>query len=274
MIELPEAVTLARQFRDILGGRTVRSVSTGNSPHKFTWYLGDREQYETLCVGKSIGTARPVGGMVEVEIGDAHLIFSEGASPRISAEAASLPKKYQFLMELDDGSFVTASVQMYGGVGIVPAAWEDNPYYVVARDTPSPLADGFTRERFQSIVDAAGEKTSAKALLATEQRVPGLGNGVLQDILFNARIHPKTRTGAMDRSDIDRLYASVRTTLTEMTNLGGRNTELDLTGRSGGYQTKLCRLTVDTPCPVCGTRIEKAAYMGGSVYYCPGCQVA
>jgi hypothetical protein len=32
------------------------------------------------------------------------------------------------------------------------------------------------------------KKLSLKALLATEQRIPGLGNGVLQDILFKARM--------------------------------------------------------------------------------------
>lgn len=30
--------------------------------------------------------------------------------------------------------------------------------------------------------------------------------------------------------------------------------------------------TVGRPCPRCGTPIEKAAYLGGAVYYCPQCQ--
>lgn|GEM_PF-2077218 len=39
-----------------------------------------------------------------------------------------------------------------------------------------------------------------KAFLATEQRIPGLGNGVLQDILWTARIHPKLHKCALARS--------------------------------------------------------------------------
>ena len=272
MIELPEAVTLARQFDSLIRGRRATVISTGNSPHKFTWYFGDQDRYESLCVGKQFAGARPMGSMVEVDIGDAHLILSEGASPRLSPDAGSLPKKYQLLIGLDDGSAITVSVQMYGGIGIVPVDWEDNPYYVVARDATSPLSDAFTPEVFRSIVGSVGDNTSAKALLATEQRIPGLGNGVLQDILFNARTHPRKKVKAMNDSDIARLHGAIRTTLKEMVDAGGRNTELDLTGSSGGYQTKMCRLTVDTPCPACGAKIEKASYMGGSVYFCPECQ--
>ena len=28
----------------------------------------------------------------------------------------------------------------------------------------------------------------------------------------------------------------------------------------------------EEPCPVCGEPIVKEAYLGGAVYYCPGCQ--
>ncbi|HBT18319.1 MAG TPA: endonuclease VIII, partial [Firmicutes bacterium] len=40
----------------------------------------------------------------------------------------------------------------------------------------------------------------------------------------------------------------------------------------GGYQTKLSKKTVNKPCPVCGSIIKKETYMGGSIYYCEGCQ--
>jgi formamidopyrimidine-DNA glycosylase len=42
---------------------------------------------------------------------------------------------------------------------------------------------------------------SAKAFLATEQRIPGLGNGVLQDILFTAGIHPKRKMAAISEEE-------------------------------------------------------------------------
>ena len=53
---------------------------------------------------------------------------------------------------------------------------------------------------------------------------------------------------------------------------GGRDTEKDLFGCLGGYMTCLSKNTLDKPCPVCGGTIRKESYMGGSIYYCEGCQ--
>jgi formamidopyrimidine-DNA glycosylase len=116
------------------------------------------------------------------------------------------------------------------------------------------------------------EKLSAKAFLATEQRIPGVGNGVLQDILYNAGVHPKRKLSTMTKEDEDKLFSSIKNTLSDMINKGGRDTEKDLYGKSGGYQTKVSKNTVDKPCPVCKSVIKKEAYLGGSIYYCEGCQ--
>ena len=68
------------------------------------------------------------------------------------------------------------------------------------------------------------------------------------------------------------LFHSIKSTLKEMTDQGGRDTDKDLFGRPGGYTTKLSKKTLDKPCPVCGGMIIKEAYQGGSIYFCEGCQ--
>jgi formamidopyrimidine-DNA glycosylase len=99
-----------------------------------------------------------------------------------------------------------------------------------------------------------------------------LGNGVLQDILFNAKIHPKLKVSMLGDADRKRLFQSLKSTLKEMSEQGGRDTEKDLFGQPGGYKTKLSQNTVNQPCPVCGGVIVKQPYMGGSIYFCMGCQ--
>jgi len=54
-----------------------------------------------------------------------------------------------------------------------------------------PLSDENTEDYFFSLMDGVKQTYSIKAFLATEQRFLGLGNGVLQDILFNAKVHPQ-----------------------------------------------------------------------------------
>ena len=68
------------------------------------------------------------------------------------------------------------------------------------------------------------------------------------------------------------LYQAIRETLADMTHAGGRDTEKDLYGNFGGYQTRLSKNTAGTVCKRCGNTINKEAYMGGSIYFCEGCQ--
>ncbi|UCD09776.1 MAG: hypothetical protein JSU79_03795, partial [Dehalococcoidales bacterium] len=75
-----------------------------------------------------------------------------------------------------------------------------------------------------------------------------------------------------DDVERDSLFNSVKATLKEMTDRGGRDTEKNLFGEPGGYRTKLSKNTVSMPCTVCGKMIVKQAYMGGSIYFCAGCQ--
>jgi formamidopyrimidine-DNA glycosylase len=118
------------------------------------------------------------------------------------------------------------------------------------------------------------QRLSVKAALATEQRIPGFGNGVLQDVLWKAHLHPRRRVSTVDGAEVEALFTAVTGLLREMAQRGGRDTEVDLFGTNGRYRTVMSRLRVSEPCPTCGGRKVKQAYLGGSVYFCPGCQRA
>ena len=272
MIEIPEAVALSRQLGERFGGKRIERIVAGGSPHKFAGYFGDRESYTQIAAGKTFLGAKAVGGMVEAAAGDVRLLFFEGINLRYMAPGGRLPKKHQFVVSFEDGSALVASVQMYGGMGAFRAGQCDYKYYVISQEKLSPLDRRFGKGYFQKLISAPGaEKLSAKALLATEQRIPGLGNGVLQDILFEARVNPKRKVGSLAKAEREGLLRAVKQVLRKMADGGGRDTELDLDGKPGGYVTLMSRNTVGKPCPACGEGIQKAAYMGGSVYFCPEC---
>jgi formamidopyrimidine-DNA glycosylase len=273
MLELVEARVLAEQFNKTVSGKRIKKVITGQSPHKFAFFHGDPLKYNELLSGKQVSKAVPNGGQLELEIDDVFLVFGDGVALQYHEPNVKLPLKHQMLIEFEDASALSASVQMYGFIWCFKEGEFDNPYYLVAKEKPSPLSDSFDQEYFHNILSASGmEKLSAKAFLATEQRIPGIGNGVLQDILYNAGVHPKRKLRTMTKEDEDKLFSSIKNTLSDMINKGGRDTEKDLYGKSGGYQTKVSKYTVDKPCPVCKSIIKKEAYLGGSIYYCEGCQ--
>jgi formamidopyrimidine-DNA glycosylase len=273
MIELPEAVSLAKQLNETVNGRKVARVVAGLSPHKFAWYHGDPDDYDALLRGKTIGPAEARGGLLEVRVGDAVLVFSDGVVLKLHNKNEKRPRKHQMLIEFADGTAVSVSVQMYGGLWCFREGEFQNPYYNIARARSSPLTGEFDRVYFDRLIASPDvQKLSAKAFLATEQRIPGLGNGVLQDILYNAGIHPKRLIATLTDGERETLFHSVKSTLMEMTAQGGRDTTKDLFGEPGGYRTKVGQNTVNRPCPLCGGMIVKQTYLGGSIYFCEGCQ--
>ncbi len=270
MLELPEASALATQAATLLAGRTVVAAEAQHTPHTFSWYFGDPAGYGDLLAGRTIAGARSWGGHLELVLTDDVLLtLSEGAVPRLLPPGAQAPDRHQLRLDLDDGSTLVVTVAMYGGIQAFHDGENDNPYYAVARTAVSPLADGF--DAGSLLTEGAG-RLSAKALLATEQRVPGLGNGVLQDILWTAGVHPRRKVADLDDDARRALVAAVPAVLRRMTADGGRDTERDLLGRPGGYATVLSRRTLELPCPRCGGRVTKEQYLGGAVYVCAVCQ--
>lgn len=272
MLELPESYTLSLQSAAVLFGKQICSVSAASSAHKFAFYFGDPEEYPNLLTGLRFASAAPRGGLLELFAEDVRLVFGDGASPRYFAPGEKRPAKHQLLLEFEDGSALACTIQMYGGMWAFKEGQNDNFYYQVASEKPSPLSDAFDRNYFSSLLSSAKPTLSAKAFLATEQRIPGLGNGCLQDILFAAQVHPKTRIQTLSAQKLEDLFQSVKQTMQEMCSLGGRDTEKDLFGQKGGYPTRLSKNTRLLPCPVCGASIVKQSYLGGAVYFCPNCQ--
>ncbi len=272
MLEIPESHNVSRQLGDEIAGKVIMKVIAGHSPHKFAFFNGDPADYCKLLEGKSIVKTGAVAGFVEIEAGNASLLFGDGANIRYHEPGIALPEKHQLLIGFDDGSAITCTIQMYGGIWAFSDGQIDNKYYKLAQEKPSPLTDDFSHEYFINLVEGDKGNLSVKALLATEQRIPGLGNGVLQDILFNARLNPRTKIGSLGQDDMDRLFSSTKSTLRLMADLGGRDTEKDIYGREGGYITMMSGKNLGSPCPVCSDAIVRQAYMGGNVYFCPSCQ--
>lgn len=273
MIELPEALVLERQINDTISGKRIMKVDAAYTPHKFAFYYGDPQDYHNLLVGESIDKANGYGGMVEIKAGDKRILIGDGVGLRYHGPNESRPNKFQLLIEFEDFSAISATVQMYGGMWCFRNGEFDSPYYKVAKDKPSPLSDEFSENYFDLLMSLSEvQKKSAKAFLATEQRIPGLGNGVLQDILWKAKIHPKRKINTLSQGNKESLFISVKILLGSMTILGGRDTEKDLFGHIGSYKTVMSKNNVGQPCPECGRTILKETYMGGSIYYCDGCQ--
>lgn len=272
MIEIPESEIISQQATGILTGRRIKKVVGGTSPHKFAWYSGDPLDYPALLEGRKVEVVRGYGSYVDLILDDdVHLVVGDGTHLRYYGTEEQHPVKHQLLVVLDDGSFLVLTVAMYGAIYAFRGEF-DNPYYQGSVHKLNPLHEQFDESYFENMIAGLKKDLSVKALLATEQRIPGLGNGVVQDILFNAGLHPRRKVSTLsDLNKTDLLY-SMKGTLDRMVEQGGRDTEKDFLGNWGGYQVVLSKNTYKNPCPNCSHEIIREAYLGGNVYYCPVCQ--
>lgn len=282
MLELPEVLARAAELRETVVGKTVDKVLPPSKAHKFCWYNGEPEAYHAALAGKKVTGAEGFGIYVEISFGgeDAgenagqntggnRLCLNDGVNMRI-VPTEKAPKNYQMLIAFTDGTALVFTVAMYGGIYLHDGNY-DNEYYEKSRQAVSPFAPEFEEYFLRRKSEESG-RLSAKAFLATKQRFPGIGNGVLQDILFAARIHPKRKLETLTEEEWSGLYRAAVSVLREMREQGGRDTEKDLFGKPGRYVTKMSKNACAAGCPVCGNAITKEAYLGGSVYYCSNCQ--
>lgn len=270
MLEFPEVTNISRQLQETVVGKKVQSVLPPTKKHKFCWFNGDVEDYEAKIVGSKIASVTSFGIFVEIAFDNGQrLCINDGINARFMTQNET-PTNFQLLIEFEDGTFLVFTVTMYGGIVLHDGNF-DNEYYRKSKKAISPLSPEF-EQLFTDTITACKPNLSVKAFLATEQRFPGIGNGVLQDILFEAKIHPKRKIGTLDENERITLRDSVVHTLADMTNKGGRNTEKDIFGHTCGYPTLLSKNTYGSPCQICRNAIEKEQYLGGVIYYCPECQ--
>lgn len=66
LIELPEAVNLARLLQENFSGRVIKEVVVGKSPHKFAFY-SEPEQYGHLLNLVEVFTFAPVASRYKIK---------------------------------------------------------------------------------------------------------------------------------------------------------------------------------------------------------------
>jgi len=272
MIEIAESINFAKEMTNLLKGKVIEEVEVLNAPHRFCWLSTSEEIYEQKLIGKKIDHVTSSAHYLRI-------IFDNGLEIACAEDVSysyqqkdEISKKNQLILIFDDHMALEFKIKLYGFIllGYEEELKKKYPYYKVALDAIHPIDKKFTYQYFLDVTKISDEKGSVKAALATEQHIPGLGNGTLQDILFKAKISPKRKVSTLSESDKKSLYQSVINTIDEMITFGGRDLITSLYGEPGKYEVLMKNDRAN--CPVCQGALIKEAYLGGKVIYCPNCQ--
>ena len=276
MIELPEAIVISKQINKTLVEKSIKSAIRGQNPHRFA-FIGKHsdEEVSQILKGKKIKKSWSNGNIILIQMDSGYLLSLGCGGERIlyHEQDKTIPKKHQLLLEFRDHTYLTVTISGWGEVRLLESINIDKHPHIQF-DKIDPLSEEFTFTTFEELIqNIPGKKNcSAKKFYITEPGLKGIGNGVIQDIFFLSKIHPKIEMKSLTKEERILLYETTRYELNKMINLGGRDCEKDIFDNNGRYQRIMHSKSIDTPCPVCATLIKKQQYLGGTIYFCSSCQ--
>jgi formamidopyrimidine-DNA glycosylase len=231
-----------------------------------------------VVVGRAITSVRRrahfvIFALTHVDEGEPRpleLVFSPMLAGRftIAAPHARRPADLALTLALDDGRELRYrdDVQM-GKVYVVEAGrWDQIPgLSQVGVDVLDRKA--FTRARFRALAEK--RRDQVKVFLMDKAALDSLGNAYADEVLWEARLHPKAFVRSLSDDELDRLHAAIGKVLGEASaEIARRKPPIDDKVRD----FLVVRNRHGAPCPRCGAKIRKAGVHGHDAFYCPECQ--
>ena len=268
-MELPELAVLGRQMRNEIVGKCVSEVEVVN-PKCLNMPF---EQFEKTIVGETIESVESKGKWLFIKLDAYLLLFNPGMGADVIhfTPDDELPEKYQIRFTLDDGSGFTIRVWWFCYLHLMREE-ESGRHKFTGRLGISPLDQNFTLDYFKQMLEK--RQGIIKNYMLNQKNIAGIGNVYVQDMLFNAKLHPKRKIPSLTDMEIANLYKSIRSVLNESIRLGGLAYEKDFYGNKGGYGSEQFKIAYKQgkPCPNCRTIIQKIKTGSTSSFVCPTCQ--
>jgi len=266
--ELPDLIYIRSYLEKSLPGRTVTAVDV-KQPVLVRNMLD--EPLERALGGRSFAAVGGRGPFLRLAMaGDVELIINLMLAGRLQhMRRGEKPLGYLGLaLALDDGTSLRLCdekkmAKLYAARG---ADTDGIPRY--ATQGIDILSPGFTREKFGEIL-AANSRRQVRVMVNDQETLSAIGNAYADEILFEARIHPKTFTGRLSPEERDRLYDAIGSVMAWGTRMVREAAEpihvkvrehLKVRNRRG------------EPCPRCGTTIRREGVRGHDTFFCPSCQ--
>jgi formamidopyrimidine-DNA glycosylase len=259
MPELPDVEVFKRYLDSTSLHQRIRSVEVHNekilggvSAHKLQGTLKGRRFESTRRHGKNLFVGLDGGGWLLMH-------FGMTGSLKYFKDMDQNPPHDRFMVSFENHYHLTFEDQrMFGKVDLI----EDPEAFVREKrlgpdllELDSPTFHG----RFE------GRKGSVTAALMNQQVVAGVGNIYSDEILFQARLHPRASVDRLDSKALDGLHKVtqhvLKTTIEREANRQKRLDSFLLSHRREGEK-----------CPRGNGEIRKIKTAGRTAYYCPACQ--
>ncbi|HEX7080634.1 MAG TPA: DNA-formamidopyrimidine glycosylase family protein [Gammaproteobacteria bacterium] len=115
----------------------------------------------------------------------------------------------------------------------------------------------------------ARKRGAIKSVLMDQSVVAGIGNVYSDEILFHAKLHPRTPVDDLDDRALKRLYREMRRVLATAVRKGAGAEDFEQRAPKGWL---LRRRKKGESCGACGGKVATLKMHGRTAYFCPTCQ--
>ena len=271
MPELPEVETIKEDLRELVVGYTIESAEVLDpalveepSPEEFARGLA----------GKRITGARRRAKHLIVELDGGEFIVFQlkiGGQLLLVPPVGEPETALMLILHLDGGRrLFLRDETRFTRARLLD---EEGLYDRLSSLGPEPFSEGFTPEYLPSKVGS--RRAQIKPLLLDQKVVSGIGNIYVDEILYDARLHPRRKANTLSGGEWEGLYTAIRENLAAGVEHRGTTVRLyrDVLDRGGDHQNYLRVFEKQgEPCPGCGGEVVREKVGGRPTHYCPGCQ--
>ncbi len=268
MPELPEAEVCARGLARLVTGYTIDAARC-TQPGRIVSPARDAGAWAAGLTGRTLAGVARRGKRLVLHLDDATaLVFGFGLWAEVTvaeAEPEGLRGAALMLSGGPDGG--VRRVLAFNGLALSTLALE--PWAPAGEGPPFDALDA--RADGAALAALARGRVGLKAFLMDDRYVLGIGNGYSDEILWEARLHPRQPAGSLRPDVWARLAQATHRTLVGAVAAGGAAGFLDPFGAPGRYERRIHHHGGD-PCPRCGQALAALTAGGRETDYCPVCQ--
>jgi formamidopyrimidine-DNA glycosylase len=268
MPELPDIVAYQHALTKRLVGQTLEGIRLASPFVLRSVDPGPRDLYGAQLEGIERIGKRIVFAFNEERFAVIHLMVS-GRFQWSDDAKAKVPGKIGLLAFDFPGStllLTEASTKKRASLHLVRGRDALEPF---RRGGVEPLE--VTRDQFREAL--LRERHTLKRALTDPRLFSGIGNAYSDEILHAAKLSPVTRSDRLSEDDITNLYTTTQRVLREWTARLVAETEKAFPKKVTAFRPEMAvHGKYGTPCPVCGSDVQRIVYAENESNYCARCQ--